>query len=96
MEKVNLHPKARSDLEDIWLYGLNEWGVNQADSYLHDLNKTFLLIAGNPFIARENTEFNPPIRIHPHRSHKIVYRIEGEHVSVVRILHKSMFTELHL
>jgi toxin ParE1/3/4 len=40
-----------------------------------------------PEIARERTEYDPPVRIHPHRSHIIVYQVVDDQVLILRIRH---------
>ena len=37
-------------------------------------------------MAREWTEFDPPVRIHVHRSHLIVYTQRDDHIVVLRVL----------
>ena len=36
----------------------------------------------------ERTEFDPPVRLHPHKAHLIVYRLEADHLLVIRVLHR--------
>ncbi len=81
-----LTPCAEADLEEVWRYTAESWSVAQADTYIRDLVRTFELIASMPMMAREHKEFDPPVRIHLHRSHVVVYVIEGAGVSVVRVL----------
>lgn len=46
----------------------------------------FALIATNPQMARERGELSPPLRIHPFKSHLIVYRIEDDgDILIVRV-----------
>jgi toxin ParE1/3/4 len=35
--KLNVTPRAESDLIGIWVYTCEEWGVDQADNYLDRL-----------------------------------------------------------
>ncbi len=39
-----------------------------------------------PEIARERPEFDPPVRIHPSAQHVIIYRIEGNYLTILRVL----------
>jgi len=60
--------QADQDIIDIYLWGCREFGQPQAERYHEGLAATLDLIAGNPRIARERTEFNPPsacTRINP-------------------------------
>jgi toxin ParE1/3/4 len=63
------------------------WSAGQAEAYLNDLGETLQILLAHPGIARERPEINPPVRLHPFRSHLIVYRIEPDHLAVIRILH---------
>ncbi len=78
--------KAEDDIITIYLQGVQEFGVTQAEAYHADLEKVFALIADTPFIARERLELSPPIRIHPHASHLILYHIENDGtVLIIRV-----------
>jgi len=79
--------EADDDISRLYASGFQSFGVAQADSYLLGLRKLFELLAGNPFIARERIEFDPPVRVHPYGSHIVVYRVEGRALLVLRVLH---------
>jgi toxin ParE1/3/4 len=66
----------RSTANNIYLRGCREFGQNQAEQYHEGLAATLDLIADNPRMARERPEFTPPVRLHPYRSHLIVYRLD--------------------
>ena len=59
----------------------------QADAYVGGLLDAIDLLVENPRIARERIEFTPTVRIHPFRSHIIVFRDEGAYLDVIRIRH---------
>ena len=63
------------------------WGSDQADRYADGLFAVFDLLAEFPELAREREEFLPPVRIHPSGSHLVIYRLEGQGVEIIRILH---------
>jgi len=81
-----LTPAARTDLEDIWLYTAQQWSMMQADRYTDILEDTFERLLFMPEMARERSELAPPVRIHPSAEHLIIYRIEGDHLAILRIL----------
>lgn len=84
--EYRLTPKARDDLAAIHAHGCAEWGRAQADRHVEGLAATFALLADFPAMAPLRAEFAPPMRIHPHGPHLILY-IEQGGVVVVRILH---------
>lgn len=38
-------------------------------------------------MARERAEFSPPVRIHPSGVHLVIYRLEGQGVEIIRVVH---------
>lgn len=81
-----LSPKALEDLEGIWRYTAETWSVPQADSHINDIIRAFEAMVAMPTIGRERTEFTPPVRIHIHQNHILVYVIDNDAVVIVRIL----------
>jgi toxin ParE1/3/4 len=91
-----LYPEAELDLEDTWLYTAKTWSDDQAVTYIDDIEAVFLLLADNPFLCRERTELQPPVRIHNFQSHLIVYKQLGDDIGIIRILHESVDIEGNL
>lgn len=81
-----LTPRAVADLEDIWRYSADTWSAARADRYLDEIVQVFEMIAALPTLAPEFPVFTPPVRIHPHERHLIVYSIGEDHVAIVRVL----------
>jgi toxin ParE1/3/4 len=44
------------------------------------LAQLFETIATMPTLARERAEFTPPVRVHRHEAHVIVYTVAADHV----------------
>jgi toxin ParE1/3/4 len=84
---VVLRPAARADLARIWKDGAERWGSAQADRYADGLFSLFYLLVEFPELSRERLEFTPPVRIHPIGAHLVIYRLEGQGVEIIRILH---------
>ncbi|MEQ8399682.1 type II toxin-antitoxin system RelE/ParE family toxin [Roseitalea porphyridii] len=63
--RCRLTPQASTDLETIWVYTREQWSERQADTYIDDLAYCFDRLVAMPLMARERTEFTPPVRIHP-------------------------------
>lgn len=87
LKAYRLTPAAQADLAAIWTYTAQTWSADQADAYLAGIRKTLDVLLASPEIARERTEITPPVRIHLHRAHVIVYRIEAPYLAVIRIRH---------
>lgn len=82
-----LRPAAEADLAEIWLHGVSNWGVEQAERYADGLFALFDLLVEFPEMSRERAEFSPPVRIHPTGAHLVIYRQADEKIEIIRILH---------
>jgi toxin ParE1/3/4 len=88
--------QADQDIIDLYVRGALDFGAAQAERYYQGLIATFGLLAKNPRIARERTEFNPPVRAHPYQSHLIVYVLQDDGIVIVRVLHGRQEWERYL
>jgi toxin ParE1/3/4 len=79
--------RADQDIVEIYMRGAAEFGVDQAERYHEGLVAAFSRLAESPHMARERTEFNPPVRLHPYRAHMIVYVERNDGILIVRVLH---------
>lgn len=87
MAGYRLTRAAEQDLRDIYRIGVEHFGRDAAERYLGGLADAFEIIAENPRLARERTEYRPPVRMHRHGSHIVVYVIEPVGVLIVRVRH---------
>ncbi|OHV78488.1 type II toxin-antitoxin system RelE/ParE family toxin [Ensifer sp. LCM 4579] len=80
--------EAEEDIIDIAEEGVRLFGPAQAGRYHDELFAIFDLIAANPRTARERFEISPLVRIHPFKTHLVVYRIEEDgDIIIVRVRH---------
>jgi len=86
-EAWSLRPAAEADLTEIWHYSAATWGPQQADSYVDALFAAFDLLADFPQMARERSEFTPPVRIHPSGTHLVIYQTTDQGIDIIRLLH---------
>ena len=87
---------ADADLIDLFVYGAQQFGVSKAEAYFRDIGKAQEFLAENPFLGHEREEFEPPVRIHSHKRHLIIYTIEVDYIQIVRVLHHRMDVKSHL
>ena len=59
MNRYLLSPAAQADIDQIWDYSFDRWGVEQADDYLRELQRTIERTAANPAIGRPFDEIRP-------------------------------------
>ncbi len=78
---------AERDIGSIAQTGIELFGARQARSYHEALSDLFALLATSPRMGRERSELIPPARVHPFRSHIVIYRIEGENILIIRVRH---------
>ncbi len=96
MSRYIFSKAAENDLIEIYRYGFLNYGKNQAENYVSDLKATCQLLSTNPMMCRERKEFTPPVRIHRHKKHLIIYTIESGHIFIVRFCHERMDIAQHL
>ena len=88
--------QAKNDLRQIGIYTERVWGKAQRRKYLSSFDAKFSLLADNPLMTNERREFTPPVRIHHHGSHLIVYIVRDMGVLIVRVLHQNADIDTHL
>ena len=77
-----------NDVIQIYRTGLQIFGQKQADDYHLELERIFEMLAANPHMARERDEISPPVRMHPHKAHLIVYLADDAgDILIVRVRH---------
>jgi len=95
MPSVRLTPRARADLESIWLYTRRKWSEAQADEYYSILVDTFATLL-------LNDQSGIPVDVRPgyrkllSGSHVVYFRRITDGVEIVRILHQAMDVRRHL
>jgi toxin ParE1/3/4 len=91
-----LRPRAQDDLDEIWDYTADGWGLDQAETYIRQLWKDIQTVADRPSLGRECSEVRPGYRKYPSGSHVVFYRLTDDGIDVVRILHERMDYERHI
>ena len=73
----------------IWQWTAAKSGSVQAEVYLEGLQGSFNFLAIAPEIARERTDFAPPVRPLPHRSHLMIFVADDLGLEVLRVVHAN-------
>ncbi|MDE0096865.1 MAG: type II toxin-antitoxin system RelE/ParE family toxin [Gammaproteobacteria bacterium] len=94
--EYRLSPKAREDMEAVWLYSLAKWGAEQTDRYTDDLTAAFELLACNPKSGTSSEHIRAGYRRHSVLRHVIYYRETAYGIEVIRVLHDRMLATRHL
>ncbi|TWH01577.1 toxin ParE1/3/4 [Ochrobactrum sp. J50] len=90
-----LTPLAEADLEDILVYALHEWSVEQADSYINDVIDAFEGLRDDSKRGRF-ADIRPGYLKYSVGSHVIYFREHENTLLVVRILHGRVDVGRHL
>ena len=90
MLKLSVTPKAESDLIGIWMYAGEEWGADQADTYLDQLAAGMKQLINYPSLGTGYAHVLPGYRRLQVEHHAVFYQVLEPEVRVVRVLHEDM------
>lgn len=96
MPSYHLSPLAEQDIEAIWEYSYENWGINQANDYIDELVTAFegLAASSSKGVACDNIRVS--YRFYRQGKHLIYFKTTVYGIAVVRILHERMLPSLHL
>ena len=90
MLKLRITPKAESDLIGIWLYTCEQWGADQADKYLDQLEAGMKQLRIYPLLGADYAHVFTGYRRLQVEHHTVFYQVLEPEVLVVRVLHEDM------
>ena len=96
MSRLEFTPKARQDVEDIWSYSVEQFGIEKAESYLRDIQRACETVAKNPRRGVGCDHIRAGYRKVSVGSHVVFYRVVERSVIVVRVLRQRMDFESRL
>ena len=96
MHEFRLTPAAESDLEEIWRYTRQKWGVEQAHRYIDVLTEAFAVLADSPKSAPACDHIRAGYRHRSIERHVVYFKIAPYGIAVVRVLHERMDAPRHL
>jgi toxin ParE1/3/4 len=88
--EYRLAPAATRDLEAIWLYTFEKWGIEQAHRYTDDLTSAFDRLADNPQLGMGCDHIRKGYRRYVVERHAVYYRVTDYGIAVIRVLHDRM------
>ena len=92
----SLRALAQVDLEEIWFYTYQEWGVEQADKYLNSLLSRFAWLAENPLIGKKRDDIKTGYYCFPEGMHLVFYMLTKNGIDIIGIPHQSMDVINHI
>jgi toxin ParE1/3/4 len=93
---VSLTEGAQQDYDDILLYGLRTWGVEQTRRYQDVIDEAIEMLSDYPEFGRRRDDLFAGCRQRPVEHHVIYYCIEHDSIVVVNILHERADPARHL
>ena len=82
-------PSALIDLEDIWAYSERQFGTEQTAAYVRGLQAKAGLLATGDLSGTAQNDVEPGLRRQLAGSHAIWFRVDGDVLRVIRVLHQS-------
>ena len=95
-KRLRLYPRAITDLEDIYLYGVGEFGLEKAESYIKNIEVAFQNVANTPDISRKCDHIRSGLLAWNVESHVIFLKKTKTGIAIIRVLHKSRDYMRHL
>jgi toxin ParE1/3/4 len=94
MAAYKLSLETESDLEGLYYRGVVEFGLQQADDYYDGLIQRFQRIADAPLMYPDVSYIREGYRRSVYGAHSIYYRIEVEHIFIVRIIGQQDISDI--
>lgn len=95
MTRFVLSPAAQKDVDEIWDYTAEKWGVDQAEKYTQDIRDACFGLAAGKLKSR-TVDIKQGYLKYAVGSHIVYFRYSDTDLSIIRILHKSRDTRRHL
>lgn len=93
MPAYELTYAADQDFENIFEFGIDTFGLNQALSYQNGMKERFDKLAEQPQLYPSVDHIRAGYRRSVYGSHSIYYRIDGQGVVIARILGQQDLTD---
>lgn len=87
--KLRVSKYADQDLNNLYLEGFEEWGVEQADRYYNALLRHFDLLCESPLQYMAVDDIRAGYRRSVCGKHSIYYRIDGNEVIIMGIIKRQ-------
>ena len=81
---------ARTDLEEIWLFTFEEWGLEQTDKYLNSLFSRFEWLSRNPYTGKDREDIKNGYYCFPEGMHLVFYTMTEYGIDIIDIPHQNM------
>lgn len=86
MGAYKLSAIARNDIAILYEYGIEHFGLIQAQNYVNGLHKLFQKMTNNTSLGRDASEFAKGLLRLSYKSHVIFYQLSNNDLRIVRVL----------
>src|ERR1700761_356557 len=90
MRRLEFTPKAQRDIEEIWDYSVDQFGVDRAIEYVREIQRAATVLMQDPRRGLACDDIRSGYRKFPVGSHVLFFRTSATRVVIVRILHARM------
>jgi toxin ParE1/3/4 len=96
--KYKISREANLDIENIWLYTLENWSLEQADRYINLIFDEIEYLSENPKTGKDYGHLRKGYFCSRIKSHFIFYKKnqKREEIEIIRVLHQRMDIENQL
>ena len=88
--------KAESDLTKMYEYGIETFGLKQAQAYLFGIHDIFQVLSDNSSLGHDASEFVMSLKRFSYKSHTIFYLATDIDILIIRVLNQNMDYEKNL
>lgn len=90
MKELLVRPEAEADIDGIWEYTVETWGIEQANRYAREVWDRIQDLTAGSVVSRAVDEVKPGLRRVAVGRHVVFFRETERAVGVVRVLHGRM------
>ena len=89
MMRLEFSRRAETDIKDLIRFGYSQYGFDFTSEYARKLRLRIAQLRELPFIGAPRNDVRPGIRLLIFKAHNIPYRVTGDTVEIVRVLHRK-------
>ena len=87
MSVYRLSIESENDIAGIYEYGIEKFGILQAQNYLLGMHDLFQTLTKNPGIGRDASEFSHSLKRFTYKSHMVFHLDIDPSILIIRVLH---------
>jgi toxin ParE1/3/4 len=86
---LEIKPKAKKDLLEIYEYTKINWSAKQADDYIQSIDNAFKLLSKQPDFMPVIKHGSYKVRAYIVKKHVVLYNFTGNRLVIIRVMHSS-------